>query len=279
MKGRLLVAAVGIPLLMIILFLCPPVTTAVAIALLSAIGARELLQTTGVASHKGMIYASMVMAFLVPIWSYLGSGYFRYLEPQILTGAIGVFVFAVLLFVFALSDYPNSKFSSVTGCLFAGIVIPLCLSSISRILCGNEGRYYVLVPILVAFAADAGAYFAGRFLGKHKMAPVLSPKKTWEGAVGGLITNVTAMVIYGLIMQFAFGFTFRYGFGVIYGLVGGLISIIGDLSFSMVKRETGIKDYGTIFRAHGGVLDRFDSVVFAAPLTELMILLMPLLGE
>ena len=87
------------------------------------------------------------------------------------------------------------------------------------------------------------------------------------------------MVIYGLVMQFGLHLTFHYGYAVLYGLLGSVVSIIGDLSFSMVKRETGIKDYGTIFRAHGGVLDRFDSVIFAAPVVELLILLLPLLGK
>jgi phosphatidate cytidylyltransferase len=109
------------------------------------------------------------------------------------------------------------------------------------------------------------------------MAPVLSPNKTIEGAIGGLAAGVVSVLLYGLVMELAFGLDFQYGYGVIYGLLGSVVSIIGDLSFSMVKRETGIKDYGTIFRAHGGVLDRFDSVIFAAPVIELLILLLPIL--
>ena len=141
-----------------------------------------------------------------------------------------------------------------------------------------QGRYLVLVPILIPFLADAGAYFAGCSLGKHKLAPVLSPNKTVEGAVGGLLTGVVSMLLYGLVMHFGFGLAYNFVYGAIYGLLGAVVSIVGDLSFSMIKRETGIKDYGTLFRAHGGVLDRFDSVIFAAPVVELLLGILPLLG-
>lgn len=269
MKSRLLVAAVGIPLLLVILLVCPKIITVIAISLLSAIGAREMLYTTGIVRHTRMMLYSMGMAILMPLWSYIGC--------PIVPGAVGVTIFGLLLFLEALFAYPEVKFESVTGCLFAGIVIPVCLSSIARILLMDSGRYLVLIPIMIPFIADAGAYFAGRFLGKHKMAPILSPHKTVEGAVGGVLAGALSMVIYGLVMQFGFHLQYHYFFAIIYGLLGSLVSIVGDLSFSMIKRETGIKDYGTLFRAHGGVLDRFDSVIFAAPVIELLMLMLPIL--
>ena len=269
MKSRLLVAAVGVPILLVVLLACPKEVTMALMAMLCGIAAWELLHTTGILRHTRMEIYCMIMAALVQVWSYFGC--------PALPAAICVFVFGLLLFLEALFAYPDVKFEGVTGGLFAGIVIPLCLGSIVRILLLDTGRYLVLVPIMIPFIADAGAYFAGRFLGKHKMAPVLSPKKTVEGAIGGLVTGVLSMMIYGLIMQLAFRFQFNYLYGAVYGVLGSLISIVGDLAFSMVKRETGIKDYGTIFRAHGGVLDRFDSVVFAAPLVELLLILLPVM--
>ncbi len=270
MKSRLLVAAVGIPLLLVILLVCPKIVTVLMISLLSAIGAREMLYTTGIVRQTRMMLYSMGMAFLLPLWSYIGC--------PILPAAVGLTVFGLLLFLEALLAYPKVKFESVTGCLFAGIVIPICLSGIGRILLMDKGRHLVLIPIMIPFVADAGAYFAGRFFGKHKMAPVLSPHKTIEGAVGGVLSGVASMLIYGLVMELGFHLEYHYGYAVLYGLVGSLVSIVGDLSFSMIKRETGIKDYGTMFRAHGGVLDRFDSVIFAAPVVELFLLLLPVLA-
>ena len=269
MKSRLLVAAVGIPLLLVILLACPKIITALALAFLCAVGAREMLFTTGILKHPRMLLYSMLIALLIPIWSYFGS--------PILPFAIGAVIYALLLFIEALLSYPKVSFAGVTGALFAGIAIPICLSGILRLLMQERGRFLVLIPILIPFIADAGAYFAGRFFGKRKLAPVLSPHKTIEGFIGGLVIGVLSMVIYGLVMQFAFGYAFRYVYAGLIGLIGSLVSSVGDLSFSMIKRETGIKDYGTIFRAHGGVLDRFDSVVFATPVVELLLLLLPVM--
>ena len=158
MKSRLLVAAVGIPLLLVILFACPTIVTAVAISLLSAIGAREFTKTTGINQNEGMILVTMAAAFLLPIWSYFGS--------SILVGAAGIVVLGLVLFTQALLAYPKVKFEGVAGCLFAALAIPMCLSSIVRILVGEYGRHYVLVPIMIPFIADAGAYFAGKVSGQ-----------------------------------------------------------------------------------------------------------------
>ncbi len=268
MKSRLLVAAVGIPLLLIILFLCPPVVTVLAISALSAIGAYELLHATGIAPHKRMVAYGMIMAFLVPLWSHFSRDMFL--------AAVAFAIFAAVLFVEALAAYPNVKFSAVSGAFFGGLFIPLCLSAVARILVGEHGKYLVVVPLMIPFISDAGGYFAGMLFGKHKLAPVLSPKKTREGAIGSLVVTALVMVIYGLIMQFGFHLTYNYLYGIIYGIAGSLISIIGDLSFSMIKREVGIKDYGKLFVSHGGVLDRFDSVIFAAPVVEILLRLIPL---
>ena len=270
MKSRLLVAAVGIPLLLVILFVCPKIVTTLAICFLSAVGIRELLYTTGIATRNTMLYAAMDMGVFLPLCCYFGL--------SLTAMAALIVVFALIVFADALRAYPEVHFSSVTGSLFAGLAIPLCLGSIPRILGMAQGRYLVLVPILIPFLADAGAYFAGCSLGKHKLAPVLSPNKTVEGAVGGLLTGVVSMLLYGLVMRFGFGLAYNFVYGAIYGLLGAVVSIVGDLSFSMIKRETGIKDYGTLFRAHGGVLDRFDSVIFAAPVVELLLCILPLLG-
>lgn len=270
MKSRLLVAAVGIPLLLVILFLCPPVVTAVALGALSAIAVSELLKTTGILTDMPMVVCSMIAAVLVAAWSYLGC--------PVLPFVVGAVIFGLIIFCLALRAYPEVKFMGVLAAMFAGVIIPLCLTAILRIMLGDYGRHLVVVPIMIPFIADAGAYFAGMLFGKHKMAPVLSPKKTVEGAVGGFVVGILSMVVYGLVMEKGFGLQYNYLYGAIYGLVGSAVSIVGDLSFSMIKREHGIKDYGTIFRAHGGVLDRFDSVIFAAPVVELLMMLIPVLS-
>ena len=119
---------------------------------------------------------------------------------------------------------------------------------------------FIWIVVIAAFGSDICAYFTGYFLGRHKMAPNLSPKKTIEGAVGGLIGS---SLLSGL-----FGFIFMKEMAVVclvLGLAGGAAGMAGDLTASMFKRKMGIKDYGTLIPGHGGIMDRFDSVIFVAP--------------
>jgi phosphatidate cytidylyltransferase len=123
----------------------------------------------------------------------------------------------------------------------------------------------------VSFGSDTLALFAGMLFGKHKLAPLVSPKKTVEGGLGGLLGGVLGMLVVKWIAEPLTAAAFSYGFCVLTGLVGSVISQIGDLSFSVIKREFGIKDYGKLLPGHGGVLDRFDSVTFAAPFLWLLL--------
>ena len=162
-------------------------------------------------------------------------------------------------------------------CFVAGLLIPMLLSSLVRIQTLKIGRYVILIPFIVAFASDAGAYFVGRALGKHKLAPVISPHKTIEGVAGGMLSAIVCMILYTLIMQFGFKFRVNYLYAILYGLIGSIAGTFGDLCFSVVKRQTGIKDYGTIIPGHGGILDRFDSMTMVGPLMEVFLTLIPVI--
>jgi len=126
--------------------------------------------------------------------------------------------------------------------------------------------------------SDGGAYFGGSFLGKRKLCPKISPKKTVEGAVTGVISGGILSLIVGLIFQnFIFsGEKVNYIYLAIFGLLGALVSIVGDLSFSLIKRSCGIKDYGSLIPGHGGMLDRFDSVIFTSPLLMIFNMFLPI---
>jgi phosphatidate cytidylyltransferase len=134
----------------------------------------------------------------------------------------------------------------------------------------------MFIPFIMAFFSDTGAYFIGVFLGKHKMCPNISPKKSWEGFVGGIVVAILGMVVYCLIVDNFFGYSVNYVLAVIYGLVGSIGSVVGDLTMSVIKRQAGIKDYGKLIPGHGGILDRFDSVIITAPLTEALMILIPM---
>ena len=157
-------------------------------------------------------------------------------------------------------------------------MIPFFLSSFLRIRQMEHWQYLILLPLEAAFLSDAFALFAGMAFGKHKLAPELSPKKTVEGAVGGFAGAVVCTLVYGAVLQFGFQVPVNYLYLAVYGALGSAASELGDLAFSYIKREYGLKDFGNILPGHGGILDRFDSVIFCAPLMELLLHVLPAVG-
>ena len=268
MKTRLILAAILLPLLLTVILVLPKVLTAILFGILSALVAYELLANTGLVKQTRLLIYSMVAAFCVSIWSYCGMSY--------AWGVLGLLAFLSLLFMEMMIGQMKLRLSKIALCLVGGLLMPYLLCSLVRLQAGDvTGRFYIMLPFVVAFLSDSGAYFIGKFLGKHQLAPLISPKKTIEGAVGGLATGIIGMLIYGLLLDFAFGFTVNYFYAMIYGLVGGLAGMFGDLWFSAIKRQTGIKDFGTILPGHGGVLDRFDSMMTVGPLLEILVVLLP----
>ena len=162
-------------------------------------------------------------------------------------------------------------FAHLTAGIFGGLVFPLMLSCLLRLRMGDHGTVMVWLPLAISFGSDTFALFAGMACGKHKLAPHVSPKKTVEGGVGGLLGGVIGMILLHAIGTWALGESFlSWGQILALGLLGSVIDQIGDLSFSVIKREFGVKDYGKLLPGHGGVLDRFDSVTFVAPFAYLL---------
>lgn len=269
MKTRIITAAVLVPLLLIILLALPTICTAILFGLLAAIAVYELLMGTGYIRNFRLAAYGMIVAFLVSLWSYFGCNQ--------MWALIGVLLYAVALFTEMMASHIKLRFEKICVCFVAGLLIPFLFCSLVRIhATENTGRFFILIPLIMAFLSDSGAYFAGCFLGKHKLAPAISPKKTIEGAIGGVLGAIAGMLLYTLILDLAFGFTVHYGYALIYGVVGSVASVFGDLCFSVIKRQTGIKDYGNLIPGHGGVLDRFDSMMIVGPVAEAMLILIPL---
>ena len=156
----------------------------------------------------------------------------------------------------------------------AGVVIPFLLSALVRLGLREPKAPYLLLPFVITWLSDSGAFFVGRSRGKTKLAPALSPNKTVEGSVGGFVCAILAAILYGLILYWCH---FRVNILVmaVYGFFGSLAGQAGDLAFSAIKREHGIKDYSNLLPGHGGMLDRFDSTIFTAPILELLVLWVP----
>ena len=267
MLKRILAAVVLLPALLLIIFWAPKICLALLFGAMTAIAAYELLWGTGLVKQPRLIIYSAISGFGVALWSFFGMPH--------AWGLLGVLVFAGLLYAELLYSKAKLPYAQVAICFAAGIVVPYLLCAVVRIHAADQGRGLILVPFILAFLSDTGAYFAGCFFGKHKLAPVISPKKTVEGVVGGVLATMLSMVIYCVILQFGFGFTVNYLYALIYGLFGSLAGVFGDLAFSAIKRQTGIKDYGNLIPGHGGILDRFDSMTVVAPLAEVLLLLLP----
>lgn len=266
---RILSALVLLPLFVAALILLPTTAIAVLFGLMAAVAAWEMLWGTGLVKKPRLVAYSAVMAFLVLLWSNSGTDFVWIL--------LAVFVFAVVLLAEVMASDMELPFEKVTVCLAAGLLIPLLFSSLARLHGAADGKFLVLIPFLLSFISDSGAYFAGVFLGKHKLAPKISPKKTVEGLVGGVVAAIVGMLIFCVILQRFFGFSYNIGAACVYGLLGSLAGVFGDLSFSVIKRQTGIKDYGNLIPGHGGILDRFDSTIFIAPLVEILMTIWPVM--
>lgn len=267
MKQRVIVAVIGVPLLLVMLLALPIPVTAVAVALICALAAHELLWSTGMLKNTRILIGAIIMAGFTCVWSLYG-----------MSGTVmqlALFLYWIYLCVELLAAKTKLAFSLICLALLAGVGIPYMLSSIIRILAMDHGRYLVLAPFVMTMVPDSGAYLVGCKFGKHKMAPAISPNKTVEGLVGGVVTGILAMVLYGVVLQKC-GFTVNYLYAAIYGLLGSLCSVAGDLVYSTVKRQQGIKDFGHLLPGHGGALDRFDSTTLTAPLTELLLILIPM---
>ncbi len=268
MKKRIITAAVLVPLLIGLVLAGPKIVSAVVLGALLAVAAYELLYRTGYIRQPRLVIYAAIMAFGICMWSGYGA-------------AAGVFVlmnlaFFSLLFGEMMMDHIKVRLEMVGLCVLGGEIVPYMLASVIRILGTTMGRYFVLIPFVVAFLSDAGAYFVGLKFGRHKLAPVISPHKTVEGVLGGLVFSTVGMLIYAVILALVCKLHVNFLLALLYGLAGSGIGTFGDLCFSVVKRQTGIKDYGTLFPGHGGVLDRLDSLVTVAPLMEALLLLLPL---
>ncbi len=266
-----MVAVIFVPLILFIIYGLPPVAIPIALAVICAIAVYEGVYATGFLRQVRVTAYSMALAALIPFWVYAGG------EP--LPALAGLFVYVSLLFCEAIASHKTLGLEKLGGAFFLSVFIPFFLSSFLRIRAMEGWRLYIMFPFVAAFLSDAFALFAGMAFGKHKLAPDLSPKKTVEGAVGGLVGAVVSMLAYGALCGPLFGVE-----GVrclplaVYGALGSLVSQLGDLSFSYIKREYGIKDFGKLLPGHGGILDRFDSVIFCAPLIELLLYLFPVVS-
>ncbi|MBQ7245882.1 MAG: phosphatidate cytidylyltransferase [Firmicutes bacterium] len=249
MKTRIISGLIMAPLLVILYFRGIPL--AIAAFLIGAVGIYELFEGfkkieihPNIFVAEGMLILLYLLHFLMPgrlactmLWTVLA----------IVTSALSIF---------AIDKHKlEDALATLLGMIYVGLL------SYHMVLI-DETSYGIMVwmVVIVAFGTDIAAYFTGYFLGKHKLCPNLSPKKTVEGALGGVIGATVLGIIFGLIFKIQI-----FPQIILMSIIGSVMSQLGDLTASAFKRKMGIKDYGNLIPGHGGILDRFDSVLFAAP--------------
>ena len=259
MLTRIIVAVVAIPIIVVLILLAPVWTLGIIVGAIAACAAWEFLHCTEGETKPRLCAYAAVVGFCIP---FLNSFY----EAGRVYELMLLLLMAVLMGELMLSFRRQTlDFNGVAKAMLAGGVFPIMLSAIVRLARLEEGRVYAMLPFIICFSSDSGAYFAGVFLGKHKITPTLSPHKTMEGSIGGFVLAIALSLVYGLILRSA---DYIVNFPVLgaYGFLGALAAQLGDLSFSAVKRLSRVKDYGDLIPGHGGVLDRFDSMIWCAPL-------------
>ena len=185
--------------------------------------------------------------------------------------------YIILMFVLAVCYHKSIKFSDIAILLFSTLYITMPLLHIRMIHENANGIFLIYTVFIGAFVSDTGAYFCGRFLGKHKLMPEISPNKTIEGSIGGIVFTLIGFLVFGLILSRGFHFNVNFINAMIVAVLASAAAQMGDLSASMIKREYNIKDYGTIMPGHGGMLDRIDSVIFVAPVVYYMMTVLPII--
>lgn len=272
MVTRIGTALVAIPIGILIIALNNEVLYYVAMTAFSVIAVYEMLVTTKYLKNKFTSAVSLIFAAVTPI--------IFWIEPLRNNVKLIYFGFVVIMLLGMLFNHEKARFEQVALVAFVSITIPLALCSIAfiRSRFPDHAMFLIVYTMVSAWVGDAGAYFVGTFFGKHKMCPAISPKKTWEGFVGGIITSG----VFAVIMSFAYElidsiinggvhtFSVNWVYLTVMALVISGLGVVGDLSASLVKRECSVKDFGNILPGHGGILDRFDSVLLAAPFAYMM---------
>ena len=280
MKTRVITALVGIVVLVLVMLTFNTMVFNLVVAAVALIGMHEVYAALGFDRKDWLLYAVQVPYTLLVMLS-------SYQKPR---GAVMAASFALILFycIYLVVRNGTVSYQKVSGLLmFSGIIV-FCFYSLIHLKVllpveqySYDAIFFILLILCFAWGGDTCAYFAGRAFGKHKLCPKVSPKKTVEGAVGGvlgtMLFGVIITVIYSVVADRTEAFT-RSNIGVsmyliiaLLGVVAAVLGIYGDLFASVVKRQCGIKDYGTIFPGHGGILDRFDSVMFIAPFVSIAV--------
>lgn len=291
MATRIISAAIGLFLLFAVVFLRHTLVFPLVLGCLVCIILYELAKALNMLEHRLTLAGSFLCGFLTILctfWSSAcdvsgtASSISVAVPYAVLNAAEQLLVpfFLLLTFIDFVWHHKTFKIEQLGGMITSVFLVPWSLAHLIPLGLSEHGKLYMIMALGGAWIADSGAYFTGIAFGKHKLCPNISPKKTIEGFVGGLACNAIVFALVFLICAYVQGLPF----GLLNGLKGaclGLccagISVLGDLTASVIKREKNIKDYGNIMPGHGGMMDRFDSALFVIPVFYLFVTHFPII--
>lgn len=279
MKTRVITAVVGLALLAVVLAFFNTILFDLVLSAVCLIAVHEVFSAMGFGKKQWYLYAVAVPFTLLVMLTTSDAARALVLPVS--------FLVLLVLNICQITHMQTLDFGKLAGYVYFSGVIIFCFYSLihlKRMLPFEQYHYdavyFILLTLCFAWGGDTAAYFAGRAFGKHKLAPVVSPHKTVEGAVGGVLGSILAGILLTCVYAaLSSGYhvisvqmrTTHYEVLLLMGAIASVLGILGDLFASAVKRQAGIKDYGTIFPGHGGILDRFDSVMFIAPFVAIVV--------
>lgn len=271
MRKRIISGVTGALFAVFVLFFgqSHPIIINLITSLISVLAVNEIFAVMGISKLWILSVPSLIFSAFLPAF---GTGVCWY----ILWYLYSIWIFSAMILK------PSLNLKQVVMCYAMTILISVSLSCIMFLReFGNEyGCFYVLLALCIAWLSDTGAYFCGKFFGKNKLCPNISPKKTVEGFFGGISTSILATLCASYIFEilvFQNSIKINYIIVTIMALIGALISVLGDLCFSAIKRKCGVKDFGSLMPGHGGILDRFDSVIFVVPYIYVFVQIIPIM--
>ncbi len=276
MKERLITSAAIIICLVPLILFSGYIVYPLVLSVFSVIAVFEILRVMG--AHKSLPLSIPAYAFAaaLPTLAYFVKPHRTIIFLLLIAAAMFVYmIWLMAVSVFSKGKTPFSKMSEVfTSVLY--VLVSFTSMSLIRYINRELGLYFVILIFIIPWISDSCAFLVGSAIGKHKLIPQVSPKKTVEGAIGGVVFAALACLVYGFIIDTFFEeIRVKYIILCLFGLILAVVSQIGDLIASLIKREYDIKDYGKIFPGHGGVMDRFDSVLAVSTILMILCIIVP----
>ncbi len=275
MKTRLITSAVIVAIFLPLLLFSEYIIYPIVLSLLSFIAVFEILRTLGIEKNLFVCLPSYLLGAALPFASFFAAD-----NTELYLLLLAAIIFSFLIYIMGVGVFSKGKipFATISEVfvMITYVVVSFSSMSLLRYIDMNAGRYLVFLVFIAPWVSDSCAYLTGTLIGKHKLIPEISPKKTVEGAIGGVVCATIAYALYGLVVDLIEpGVTVNYIALAVFGFILAIVSQLGDLVASLLKREHNVKDYGNLFPGHGGVMDRFDSILAVSAILLILCLAIP----